>query len=295
MYSYVLCSCMYLCYVHMYASLLCSSVCVATSVLLCSCVLACVWCVLVCPCVCALYSHICVCVVCVMHLCVYYTFVSGCVHAHCVWVCMYMCARVCACSHNSFRRHLPRQMQVSSVDFSPGTEPVLQRGETTTSIGRIKPELYKQKSVDSEGHGLGDKEVCGKLNFALQYDYENELLVVRMIQALDLPAKDFTGTSDPYVKVYLLPDRKKKFQTRVHRKTLNPQFDETFQFSVAYDQLSQRKLHFSIYDFDRLSRHDMIGEVVLENLFEVSDLSREAMVWKDIHGATTVRRGSLEK
>ncbi|XP_049639848.1 synaptotagmin-10 [Suncus etruscus] len=189
--------------------------------------------------------------------------------------------------HNSFRRHLPRQMQVSSVDFSPGTEPVLQRGETTTSIGRIKPELYKQKSVDSEGHGLGDKEVCGKLNFALQYDYENELLVVRMIQALDLPAKDFTGTSDPYVKVYLLPDRKKKFQTRVHRKTLNPQFDETFQFSVAYDQLSQRKLHFSIYDFDRLSRHDMIGEVVLENLFEVSDLSREAMVWKDIHGATT--------
>lgn len=246
-----------------------------------------------------LYIRTFACVLCVMHLCVYYTFVSGCVfacvHAHCVWVCMYMCARVCACSHNSFRRHLPRQMQVSSVDFSPGTEPVLQRGETTTSIGRIKPELYKQKSVDSEGHGLGDKEVCGKLNFALQYDYENELLVVRMIQALDLPAKDFTGTSDPYVKVYLLPDRKKKFQTRVHRKTLNPQFDETFQFSVAYDQLSQRKLHFSIYDFDRLSRHDMIGEVVLENLFEVSDLSREAMVWKDIHGATTVRRGSLEK
>ncbi|XP_036157964.1 synaptotagmin-10 [Myotis myotis] len=188
--------------------------------------------------------------------------------------------------HSSFKRHLPRQMHVSSVDFSIGTEPVLQRGETTTSIGRIKPELYKQKSVDSEGNRKEDVKTCGKLNFTLQYDYENELLVVKLIKALDLPAKDFTGTSDPYVKMYLLPDRKKKFQTRVHRKTLNPQFDETFQFPVAYDQISNRKLHFSVYDFDRFSRHDMIGEVILDNLFDISDLSREATVWRDIHWAT---------
>ncbi|XP_009286676.1 PREDICTED: synaptotagmin-10 [Aptenodytes forsteri] len=188
--------------------------------------------------------------------------------------------------HNSFRRHLPRQMQVSSVDFNMGTDPILQRGETTTSIGRIKPELYKQKSVDSDGQ-QEDVKTCGKLNFTLRYDYENELLAVTIVKALDLPAKDFTGTSDPYVKIYLLPDRKKKFQTRVHRKTLNPVFDETFQFPVAYDQLSNRKLHFSVYDFDRFSRHDMIGEVILDNLFEVSDLSREANVWKDIHCATT--------
>ncbi|XP_037369227.1 synaptotagmin-10 [Talpa occidentalis] len=189
--------------------------------------------------------------------------------------------------HNSFRRHLPRQMQVSSVDFEPGAEPALQRGETTTSIGRIKPELYKQRSVDSEGGGHADAPTCGKLNFALRYDYEGQLLVVRMIQALDLPAKDFSGTSDPYVKMYLLPDRKRKFQTRVHRKTLNPLFDETFQFPVPYGELGARKLHFSVYDFDRFSRHDMIGEVILDNLFEASDLSREASVWREILCATT--------
>ncbi|KAL8222127.1 UNVERIFIED_CONTAM: Synaptotagmin-10 [Gekko kuhli] len=128
-----------------------------------------------------------------------------------------------------------------------GIDPVLQRGETTTSIGRIKPELYKQKSVDSEGK-KEDVKTCGKLNFTLKYDYENELLVVTIVKALDLPAKDFT----------------------------------------AYDQLCNRKLHFSVYDFDRFSRHDMIGEVILDNFFEVSDLSREAAVWKDIHCATTV-------
>ncbi|XP_072529175.1 synaptotagmin-10 isoform X1 [Salminus brasiliensis] len=187
--------------------------------------------------------------------------------------------------HNSFRRHLPRQMNVSSVDFSMETLPV--RQSSAVSIGRIKPELYKQKSVDSEEGNKEPVETCGKLSFALSYDYEEQALVVRILKALDLPAKDFTGTSDPYVKIYLLPERKKKFQTRVHRKTLNPTFDEVFRFPVDYEQLCNRKLHFSVYDFDRFTSHDMIGEVVVDNLFELSDLSREAVVWKDILASTT--------
>lgn len=52
-----------------------------------------------------------------------------------------------------------------------------------------------------------------------------------IIQAADLAAMDLGGTSDPYVKVYLLPDRKKKHETKVHRKTLNPTFDEKFTFN----------------------------------------------------------------
>lgn len=188
--------------------------------------------------------------------------------------------------HNSFRRHLPRQMNVTSVDFSMDAMPL--RQSSTASIGRIKPELYKQKSVDGEDEDREPVESCGKLSFSLRYDYEEQALVVRILKALDLPAKDFTGTSDPYVKIYLLPERKKKFQTRVHRKNLNPTFDETFCFPVVYDELCNRKLHFSVYDFDRFTSHDMIGEVVVDNLFELSDLSREAVVWKDIHAATTV-------
>ncbi|XP_056133109.1 synaptotagmin-10 isoform X2 [Lampris incognitus] len=187
--------------------------------------------------------------------------------------------------HNSFRRHLPRQMNVTSVDFSMDSLPI--RQSSAVNIGRIKPELYKQKSVDSEDGAKEPVETCGKLSFALRYDYEEQALVVKILKALDLPAKDLTGTSDPYVKIYLLPERKKKFQTRVHCKNLNPTFDETFCFPVTYDELCNRKLHFSVYDFDRFTSHDMIGEVVVDNLFELSDLSREAVVWKDIHAAMT--------
>ena len=57
--------------------------------------------------------------------------------------------------------------------------------------------------------------------------------MVGIIQAAELPAMDMGGTSDPYVKVYLLPDKKKKFETKVHRKTLNPTFNEQFLFKVA--------------------------------------------------------------
>lgn len=47
---------------------------------------------------------------------------------------------------------------------------------------------------------------------------------------------DMSGTSDPYVKVYLMPE-KKKFETKVHRKTLNPVFNETFLFKVSKSQI----------------------------------------------------------
>ncbi|TKS76774.1 Synaptotagmin-6 Synaptotagmin VI [Collichthys lucidus] len=187
--------------------------------------------------------------------------------------------------HNSFKRHLPRQMQVGSLDL--GNDYVVDKDEKPTSIGRIQPELYQQKAPETEDSSKnGSSKNCGSINFSLKYDYENEALLVNILKAVDLPAKDLCGTSDPYVKIYLLPDRK-KFQTRVHRKTLNPTFSESFQFPVPYDELAVRKLHMSVFDFDRFSRHDMIGEVVLDNLFETSDLSRETNIWRDIQYATS--------
>lgn len=58
-------------------------------------------------------------------------------------------------------------------------------------------------------------------------------LIVGILQAQDLAAMDLGGTSDPYVKVYMLPDKKKKFETKVQRKNLSPVFNETFSFKVC--------------------------------------------------------------
>ncbi|XP_063072770.1 synaptotagmin-6 [Engraulis encrasicolus] len=196
--------------------------------------------------------------------------------------------------HSSFKKHLPRQMHhVSSLDAGGGD--FLEAGYEArgAGLGSLRPELYCSENTKSgsgggsSGNGGCEGPACGKINFSLHYDHEGEQLCVRIIRALDLPAKDLCGSSDPYVKIYLLPDRKRKFQTRVHRKTLNPTFDESFLFPVVYDELGQSKLHLSVFDFDRFSRHDMIGEVVMENLFEESDLSRETSIWRDIQYATS--------
>ncbi|NXF81419.1 SYT3 protein, partial [Sclerurus mexicanus] len=122
----------------------------------------------------------------------------------------------------------------------------------------------------------------------LRYSYGSQQLVVRVLRARDLPAKDANGFSDPYVKIYLLPDRKKKFQTKVLRKTLNPEWDETFSFGVPFAELPSRRLHFAVYDFDRFSRHDLIGQVVLENLLEAAEARPEVPIWRDIQEGTGV-------
>ncbi|NXA44121.1 SYT3 protein, partial [Eudromia elegans] len=148
-------------------------------------------------------------------------------------------------------------------------------------IGQIQPELYQPGEAEARAGAP-----CGRLSFAVRYAYGSEQLVVRVLRALDLPAKDANGFSDPYVKMYLLPDRKKKFQTKVHRKTLNPVFDETFSFGVPFAELPARRLHFSVYDFDRFSRHDLIGQVVLDNLLEAAERDAETPIWRDILEAT---------
>lgn len=175
-------------------------------------------------------------------------------------------------------------MNLSNPDFNPAQ---FQRQESISGLGRIKPELYKQHSVDAEeGH---HSDSCGRLYFILKFDFDLEQLIVKILKAEDLPAKDFSGMSDPYVKIYLLPDRKTKHQTKVHRKTLNPIFDEVFLFPIAYAELPIRILHFSVYDFDRFSRHDLIGQVVVDNFLDLADFPRETKLCRYIRYVTSVR------
>jgi len=52
-----------------------------------------------------------------------------------------------------------------------------------------------------------------------------------VIRAVELPAKDFiSGTSDPYVKIMLLPEKRSKMSTSIKRRNLNPRWNEIFAF-----------------------------------------------------------------
>ncbi|KER24540.1 hypothetical protein T265_07810 [Opisthorchis viverrini] len=105
-------------------------------------------------------------------------------------------------------------------------------------------------------------------------------LTVGVIEAVDLPAMDMCGTSDPYVKLYLLPDKKRKFETKVHRKILNPVFNETFVFKVPYAEVAGKTLVMMVYDFDRFSKHDQIGQIKVP--LGSIDLCNVLEEWRDL-------------
>ncbi|XP_061679980.1 synaptotagmin-1b isoform X1 [Syngnathoides biaculeatus] len=128
-----------------------------------------------------------------------------------------------------------------------------------------------------------EDEKLGRLHFTLDYNFTENMLVVGILQAAGLPAMDVGGSSDPYVKVYLLPDKKKKFETKIHRKTLEPNFNETFTFKVPYTELGGKTLVMTVYDFDRFSKHDAIGVVKIP--MSSVDFSQSLQEWRDLQKA----------
>lgn len=105
--------------------------------------------------------------------------------------------------------------------------------EKQNSPQRCLPLLCPQLSPGSEedeAHEGCSRENLGRIQFSVGYNFQESTLTVKIMKAQELPAKDFSGTSDPFVKIYLLPDKKHKLETKVKRKNLNPHWNETFLF-----------------------------------------------------------------
>ena len=110
----------------------------------------------------------------------------------------------------------------------------------------------------------GDKESSPSLQFSLHYDVQRRTMTVHLHQASNLPAKDRSGTSDPFVVMHLHPNKEEVFESKIVYKTLNPVFDESFEFhNLQLDDMHRQSLVFQIFDHDRFSKNDIIGGIVL--------------------------------
>ena len=66
---------------------------------------------------------------------------------------------------------------------------------------------------------------------------------------LGLKASDRNGKSDPYAKLELAGQRAK---SKTMMATLDPQWDEHFEFVGVRGELLKQSLHVSVFDWDRL-------------------------------------------
>ncbi|GAB0100920.1 Synaptotagmin [Sergentomyia squamirostris] len=148
---------------------------------------------------------------------------------------------------------------------------------------KIDTSLY-DKNVSPTPSVSTAENTHGVIHLTLLYDPIAGILSVRLIEAQDLQPRDFSGTADPYCKIRLLPNKTNVWQTRIHKRTLNPIFDEDFVFEERPAVIGRRTLEILLYDFDAYSRHMCIGstQICLAHV----DLSDKAELWRPLMPCT---------
>ena len=158
-------------------------------------------------------------------------------------------------------RHLPLRLKSEELSLQ---SKVPQSPVTLQSLG---PKVLSSKSKVSQLPVLveeGDDQSYPSLQFSLHYDIQRRTMTVHLQEASNLPAKDQSGTSDPFVVMHLHPNKEEIFESKIVYKTLNPFFYQSFEFhNLLLDDLYRQSLVFRIYDHDRFSKDDMIGGIVL--------------------------------
>uniref|UniRef100_A0A4W2G497 Synaptotagmin-like protein 4 n=1 Tax=Bos indicus x Bos taurus TaxID=30522 RepID=A0A4W2G497_BOBOX len=110
-------------------------------------------------------------------------------------------------------------------------------------------------------------------------------LQVWIKEAKNLTAAKLGGTSDSFVKGYLLPLRNKasKRKTPVVKKTLNPHYNHTFVYNgVRLEDLQHMCLELTVWDREPLASNDFLGGVRLSVGTGISN--GEVVDWMDSTG-----------
>lgn len=123
-----------------------------------------------------------------------------------------------------------------------------------------------QPKVVGRRHGAVKKKKRGflMLKAAVKKAGSGFELNVMVVKAKELLPMDYNGKSDPFVKLYVQPDPKKKSKkkTAVKKKTLEPQWDETFSWTFpASTKLEDLRLELTVYDWDRITANDFMGRM----------------------------------
>lgn len=186
--------------------------------------------------------------------------------------CVCICKK-CCCTSN-------KKKQKKKKDEKVNLNGVI--GKTTSSL--VQPD------VNDIDYGSA-RQYRGKLLYSLDYNAAQSELIVGIKQADSLKAMDLGGSSDPYVKVYISPDKAKTCETKVFRNTLNPVINENFNFQITKSTLLKSTVVMQVFDFNRFSKHNIIGEIRVQ-LCNV-DWNHVMEEWQDLEEPSKFEDGNL--
>ncbi|XP_037834257.1 synaptotagmin VIII isoform X2 [Kryptolebias marmoratus] len=155
--------------------------------------------------------------------------------------CLCLCIKCCCRGKKKKKWQRDEQINLKGVD-----------GKTSTFL--VQPD------VGDVDYGAA-KQYRGKLLYSLEYNNALSELTVGIKQANSLKAMDLGRSSDPYVKIYILPEKSKTYETKVFKNTLNPVFNEQFIFQLPKSSLLESTAVMKVFDFNRFTKHKAIGEL----------------------------------
>ncbi|XP_030133871.4 extended synaptotagmin-3 isoform X1 [Taeniopygia guttata] len=129
------------------------------------------------------------------------------------------------------------------------TLPVLQEmrvAPSITSLGSLPSSCFELSSSNLDIHN-GTEMPLGEIQLTVRYASIRQSLVVLVNGCRNLVPSSNRGV-DPYVRIYLLPDRRwtSRKKTSVKKKTLNPQYDEKFEFFESLENVKKRTLDIAV-------------------------------------------------
>ncbi|XP_070001633.1 extended synaptotagmin-2 isoform X6 [Penaeus vannamei] len=169
--------------------------------------------------------------------------------------------------------------EVTSVEevMSTAATPLMQMFPSATSSEESSIRQRTTPGSNAGIHGLG------RVQLTVKYGPRNNLIIV-VHQIENLPKEEDGELPDPYVKLYLLPDRSKdsKRKTDVIKDDCNPKYDERFEYPIPPNELTQRTLEVSVINKKGLlflQRSPKMGQVRLDcGLLDSSKMTQ----WYDL-------------
>ncbi|NWS74290.1 ESYT3 protein, partial [Crotophaga sulcirostris] len=115
-----------------------------------------------------------------------------------------------------------------------------------TSLGSLPSSCFELSSSNLDLHN-GTEMPLGEIQLTVRYASIRQSLVVLVNGCRNLVPSSNRGV-DPYVRIYLLPDRRwtSRKKTSVKKKTLNPQYDEKFEFFESLEDVKRRTLDIAV-------------------------------------------------
>ncbi|KAK7881758.1 hypothetical protein WMY93_030167 [Mugilogobius chulae] len=175
---------------------------------------------------------------------------------------------------SSSQKHLPHKESTPSL-------------ASDVSLPFATQELQQRLRHLQNGSAAGQYPL-GEVQLTVRHSSQRNKLIVVVHSCRNLIAFNKDG-SDPFVRLYLLPDKSRtgRRKTGTMKRTVNPVFDQTFEFSVSMVELHRRTLDVAVKNGGSLlSKHrgllgkslvDLSGEDIAKGWTHWYELSEDGL------------------